>query len=398
MTALSQARAASRKVGAAALVSSVACVLAGCGGETAAVDAHGDVGRTIQPIIRGEASGTAQDAVVVLATFEGGVRKKLCSATMVAPNLLITARHCVADSKASAVCKSDGTAFPGTGIPTDRVPSKLVVFVGSNGVVPDTEVEANGDAHGKKIVAGKAPSTCNADVAFVVLDTNVEAPLAPLRLRPPSVGEKVSAVGWGVDETGTLPAQRATRTGIAIMGLGPAPDPENADYGYGDSEFMIGESACSGDSGGPTLSTSGAVVGVASRAGNGKDFDPRNYAATCVGATAHAVYTHLGAHTDLVTRAFAEAGSPMWIDGEPDPRGTAPRTEGPNPPAGSAESKKKETTEPLPLPSETIPIAGGAGGCSVSPDRSSGSDAFATGFVALLASVIGRRRRDRNTI
>ena len=53
-------------------------------------------------------------------------------------------------------------------------------------------------------------------------------------------------------------------------------------------------SACSGDSGSPALASSGAVVGVASRAGNGQPRDPNNAASTCLGATAHAVYTELG--------------------------------------------------------------------------------------------------------
>src|SRR5690606_8788372 len=108
--------------------------------------AHEDVGRVIQPIIGGTTSGTEHDSVVVLTTFRDGARRFLCSATLVAPNLILTARHCVTDFAAgSAACTAEGTPVTGAGVQADRDPSSLVVFVGRNGVAPNSEDEANGD-------------------------------------------------------------------------------------------------------------------------------------------------------------------------------------------------------------------------------------------------------------
>ena len=69
------------------------------------------------------------------------------------------------------------------------------------------------------------------------------------------------------DETGALPTSREARADLGLLGVGPGIYPENPSHGYGDKEFMIGESACAGDSGGPAIAITGAVIGVASRAG-----------------------------------------------------------------------------------------------------------------------------------
>ncbi len=376
---------------AAAVVAAFGALAMGCAGSPESPET---VGQVIQPIIHGEASGTEHDAVVVLTNFRDGLRRNLCSATLVAPNMIITARHCVSDTESSSACTDQGTALTGAGVKADRPPENLVVFVGKNGVVPDTEVEENGTARGAKIVVGDSKTICNADIAFLILDRKVDAPIAPIRLAPPSPDEKVSAVGWGVDETGKLPPQREVRRDIPLIGIGPGLYPENPNFGYGDSEFMIGESACSGDSGGPALSKAGAVVGVASRAGNGKPRDPNNYASTCMGPTAHAVYTHLGAHKDLVLRAFQEAGEPMWLEGEPDPRAPKPQANE-SLPDEAGENTKKTAQEELPLPDDDDAESStpAAGGCSVSSEPQKGAVEYAAGVVALLATLFGLRRR-----
>lgn len=136
------------------------------------------------------------------------------------------------------------------------------------------------------------------------------------------------------------------------------------------------------------------MLGVASRAGNGQPRDPYNYATTCMGANAHAVYTHLGAHKDLVTRAFQEAGEPMWLEGEPDPRAPKPQAESPAGPEDPAETTKKTAQEELPFPDARE--EGGAlaaSGCSVSSEPQKGAVEYAAGLVALFATLFGLRRR-----
>lgn len=386
-----QARIGSRKAFAAALLAGLSMGIMGCSDGTESDRPQEDLGQAIQPIIRGISSGTEHDSVVVLTTFREGARRNLCTGTLVAPNLLITARHCVSDTDSSTACSKEGTPITGGTVMADRDPNALVVFVGKGGIAPDTEVEGNGSARGTKIVVDAAPNVCNHDVAFVVLDRKLAAPVAPIRLGPPTMDEKVSAVGWGIDETGTLPKSREVRADISLIGIGPAMYPDHTTYGYGDREFMIGESACAGDSGSPAFAKSGAVVGVAARAGNGKPRDPNNFASTCMGETAHAVYTHLASLQDLVTRAFAESGEPIWLEGQPDPRAPKPQAipaDEPEPSAPPATTTGAAVAAPE---ANGAPEAGG--GCSLSSEPQKGSVEHAAGLVALVASLVGLRRR-----
>lgn len=285
----------------------LALPLARCSASGPTSHSDDEVSRSAEPIIRGLPSGAQHDAVVVLATFAGATRKSVCTATVVAPNLLLTARHCVSDAEGSTACAMSGEPIRGGGVLADRDPHDLVVFTGASGVAPDTEVETNLTARGSRLVFDDAPNLCNNDVAFVVVDRPLSTPIAKLRLGPPTDGERVTVVGWGIDEDGDLPRTREARADVTLIGIGPAMYPNSTKYGYGDREFMLGESACAGDSGSPALSSGGSVIGVAARAGNGKPRDPSNYASTCMGETAHAVYTHLGSLDSLVRRAFAAA-------------------------------------------------------------------------------------------
>lgn len=381
------------------LVSALAVILSGCAGESGSDTGQERVGQVIQPIIRGITSGTEHDSVVILATFSGGMRKSLCSATLVAPNLVLTARHCVSDTDSSTACSMDGTPVAGATVHADRAASSLAIFVGKDGVAADSSIEANATAHGSKLVVDAATTVCNRDLAFVVLEKKVDAPVAQIRLGAPLLTEKLSAVGWGINEMGQLPTSRQERHDIPLIGLGPGLYPENQNYGYGNAEFMVGESACAGDSGSPAMAASGAVVGVAARAGNGKAKDPSNQASTCMGDTAHAVYTHLGNAPELVARAFSEAGEAPWLEGQPDPR--APKPANVPDPSANAGAKTSETPSgneqksaqaDLPLPAAEEP-KGEAGGCSMSSEPQNGSVEYAAGLVALFASLIGLRRR-----
>jgi hypothetical protein len=376
------------------LYSFVVPILAGCSA-SASHQATENSARGSQAIIHGSPSSAEQDAVVVLTTFRDGVRRSLCSATLVAPNLIITARHCVSDTDTTTACTKEGTPIAGAIVKGERAAENLVVFVGQDGLAPSTEDVANGSARGAEVIAEPVTTVCNNDVAFVVLDTKLAAPIAPIRLGPPVLDEKLAAVGWGIDETGTLPASREVRSDVTMIGVGPALYPEHATYGYGDREFMLGESACSGDSGGPALAKSGAVVGVAARAGNGKPRDPANLASTCMGATAHAVYTHLGAIDALATRAFTRAGEPMWLEGQPDPR-AAPAMPPPSNPLPASPPPAPAALPAADAPPAAVALAASASGCSiVSASDGVGAVEHAAGFVALLSTLLGLRRRLR---
>jgi hypothetical protein len=172
-------------------------------------------------------------------------------------------------------------------------------------------------------------------------------------------------------------------------------------YGIGNAEVMFGEAACLGDSGGPAFARSGALVGVASRVGNGLPRDPANSAATCTGTSAHSIYTHRGQSAELVARAFAEAGNVPVVEPESielappqktDPKETSvgadlqdpsPGTEVPNARILRAEANV-EPAEPRAL---------SYANCAVS--RGGGQDA-AAGWLVVIAFTIASRRLRRS--
>ena len=388
-------------------IASLSIVFGGC---TAPVEGHNPqaqqdrMGRSIQPIVGGAASGVDQDAVVVLARFENGARVSLCTATLLAPNLVLTARHCVSATDATAACGSDGAPVVGAALHGDRAPETLAVFTATAGLAPDTTTDASAKARGKTLVVDSATTICNHDLAFVVLDKAVAGPIAPIRLGPPAKSELLTAVGFGITDSGALPSSRMQRAGLSLVGAGPMAYPDDARYGVGDAEFLVGESACSGDSGSPAIASSGAVVGIASRAGNGQARDPNNAASTCLGATAHAVYAQLGTYPAFVTRAYAEAGAKPWLEGEPDP------AKDPGPASGSASHGPGAANIGLPGAAPSTAAAGNvvggvdappstastASGCSASGEPINGAVEHALGIIfgiLLLIRLRSARRR-----
>ena len=284
------------------------------------------VERSIQPIIGGVPSGADHDAVVVLGLFVDHYRRGLCSATLVAPNLVLTARHCVTDVDPDAECNRDGEPVLGAELHTNHPASEIAIFVPKDGKVVSNSDESLASAHGKELVIDETATTlCNRDFAFVVLDRDVDGPIARLRLGSAAMYERVTAVGWGVTETGLLPATRMERPGLRLLAAGPSLYPSDPKQGIGDAEVFVGESACVGDSGSPALTENGVVVGVASRAGNGQPRDANNLAATCTGDTARVVYDHFGtlAAQQLVWRAFDAAHQVPQLETPPLAASTA---------------------------------------------------------------------------
>ena len=171
-------------------------------------------GEVAEPIVNGVPSGPMDDAIVTLAFAPGGQVTDLCSATALASNVLLTARHCVSLVVASPVCATDGSPTKGGEIITDYAPQDLEVILGSDLSVPPV-------AHGAKIVAPDAQNLCNADIALVVLDQRLNVPLAPIRLdNPPRQGDEVSLVGWGISNDSTA-YMRRRRDDVAIEDLAP---------------------------------------------------------------------------------------------------------------------------------------------------------------------------------
>lgn len=204
--------------------------------------------------ISGGVTDLSHRHVFLLLAYKDG-HQSMCTATLVAPNLLLTARHCVsAGSHEDVLC---GDAELGE-------PYSADVFFATNDPQPREESPFFGARDVKVPVQGG--DTCGYDIALIVLDENVPAKLAtpavPRIDREVMPGETYTAVGYGVDENGESTGTRMERTGLNVEC-----QPGSCGSGVESTEFRGETGICSGDSGGPALDAEGKVVGVVSRGG-----------------------------------------------------------------------------------------------------------------------------------
>jgi hypothetical protein len=274
-----------------------ALVLPSCAGN----DDRERIGRSEHAIIGGAPSSGVEDAVVALVRTGGA---GLCTGTLIAPNLVLTARHCVSETDADVECNSEGEPTLGGRAGPDRPPQDLYVIVGTTRDI-ERPVESAA-ARGRSIVHDGSKTLCNHDIALVILDRSLEGALtaAPRLDLPVTIGEHFTSIGWGLVETSATPSRRLMRRDVIVGGVGPVA----ANVSAGSSEFLTGESTCLGDSGGPAMSPDDReVIGVVSRGGNrlpAPFYDP---AQSCLGGTG--VYTSVAPFRDLIEQARARAKS-----------------------------------------------------------------------------------------
>ena len=291
----------------------LAAGLAGCSsaGEPAATRAA----------IAGGAADTSHDAVFLLiARLEHG--GGLCTATLIAPNLLLTARHCVSarDDEEEVLCGESDLGQP----------HPAEVFIATNAPTPQRDSPFFRAAEVR--VPEQGGDTCGYDIALIILEQNVPSelsvPAVPRIDREVAPGEPYTAVGYGVNENGEPTGARMRREGLSVVC-----EPGTCGAGVESTEFLGDTGICSGDSGGPALDADGKVVGVVSRGG-----------ADC----STPIYGTVTAWRQLLTTTAADAArfggyeAPFWVTtGKSDPPalpGTGGEGGGPSAPgAGEGE-------------------------------------------------------------
>ena len=293
----------------------------GCGSD---VRSEEPVAKTAAPVIHGTLdTGPTHDTVVYLS-FIVDAAKGLggaCTGTLIAPNVVATARHCVS--------KLDESVYPPR-VLGDFKPSDIEVFMHTlpvgRGVLHVPE------GKGLRIIHDSSTTLDNSDFALLVTQANVSADYSPIRLeRAPARSASVFVVGYGVTETYTdttpQPFQRYWRDNLSIQGVGPI-------SGYiGARELWLGESICQGDSGGPVMDhTTGALLAVTSRGGNGARPTATDPSAACVGSRTQNIFTRVDGFADLIKKTLADYGRIPWEEGAPKP----PEPTGPpTPPPGA---------------------------------------------------------------
>ncbi len=358
--------------------------------------AVGEQSATSSAAIVGGSPSKADDAVVLMLTHDPakdtaqGSYYVNCTATFVAPDILLTARHCVTKTTdGTFTCDKHGAIASGAGgtMVTDFAPGETLVFVGA--AFPENIAPETAHAKAKSFVHDSAPTTCNADIALVVLDRAIpNAKLAPMRLETGvSLGDRLRVVGWGANETSYFPDVRMTRDGVTVAAVGPS-DTVLIGGQLGDKEFTASESVCTGDSGGPALDTStGAIVGVVSRGQNKTPMAQNGNG--CVG-TEH-TFMLVSKFRALVERAFAVTGEVPWREGEPEPpRKSAVVDAGTD---AALEIPPNGASPDAGGPETGVTSPGDSPGCSAtSHEPASRGGAFVAGALALVVAARRKRR------
>ena len=298
-----------RRAAYAAFLSALSLCIAACGSDAAS--SQQPTKKVSEAVIRGSVDTDVHDRVVYLQ-FLVDASKGLggaCSGTLIAPNVVATARHCV-----SAI---DESVYPPT-VQADYDVKNMFVYLH---VTPGSSALHSPDGKGARIIHDGSTSLVNHDFALLVTEAPVSKDISQIRLAaPPSVSEQVYVVGYGMTETDHTPDfhKRYWRDGLSIRELGP--DPGEQLYG---NEILLYESICEGDSGGPVMDhDTGALLAVTSRGGNGTRPNPSNPSATCTGA--HNIFSRVDAYADMIKKTLADYGEVPWEEGAPRPADPPP--------------------------------------------------------------------------
>ena len=325
-----------------------------------------------QPIVNGVPSTAAQDATVLVAMGQGS-----CTGTLIAPNLVLTARHCVSNLDENDPC---GRAI------SNMAPSTFGIAVG---------VRANARApvaRGKRLFVPTNASLCGHDVALIQLDRVVpNAKVAKVRFTPLAVNETTTAVGYGDSGRGQLTPGRYQRAGVKVLAVGPARATfrtrtgQNIPYDVPAGDVATGESTCFGDSGGPLFDAKGEVAAVTSRGIDGSCIDRPS------------IFASVLAEAALIKDAAKTAGYPLEEAAPPPKPATPPAAEEedeeaapPTTKTTDADEEEEEDDAPVAKKKKRTVIPQADGGCSTSGRTPS---SFFPILLALLAVVRLSRRR-----
>jgi hypothetical protein len=253
---------------------------------------------SVTSAIEGGALDTEHDSVFALiARHSRGFSS--CTATLIAPNVLLTAQHCVTMNRdAPVVC---GQAELGRQYDPEILFASNPVLLGE---------QTSWFAGSAIRVPREGSDTCGFDVALVMLAKNVPAematPAVPRIDRAVEQGELYAAVGYGVDGNGEPQGGRQVRSDLRI-----ACTPGECGRRAVISEFVGEAGVCSGDSGGPAFDAQGKLVGIVSRGADDCSFP---------------IYGAVAAWRDMIVEFVEQAAvfgryePPFWVrTGASDP-------------------------------------------------------------------------------
>ncbi len=303
------------------VVALAALAALGCGVSTVSTDETPPTRvAAVQSAVVGAATSSTDEDFTLFLTHLSQSSTFLCAATLVAPNLAVTAKHCVYRyDVGEGECGPDGNPAPGDpgGYVTGTIPSNdIAFFKGVDGRKRFVDQGASPDALAQKIVDDGTIKLCSYDLAYVVLDRPITGvPVAKMRLGTrPVAGAKVAVAGWGQVEDRIFAKIRQSRADIPIRGVGDATTTAGSTSIFRPRTFQSGPGACKGDSGGPGFDpTTGTLLGVITR---GLGFDEADPVSPCRPDTVSIVYSMPIDFPDVLRAAFTEAKAEPWLEGK----------------------------------------------------------------------------------
>ncbi len=241
------------------------CVLAlGCG---VGLDAP-PAAQVHQAVLGGTLDTTHREVVGVFVQPALSTGVGFCTGFLVAPNLVMTARHCVSDmDKSQLICADEvvqGTSYTAIRALAPAPASHFGVTEADDVVTTFPSMRGVSAVHVPPQSAGLP--NCGNDVALLELSAPMAA-VTPLALRDllPVMTETFTAIGYGYDgAAANSDGVRRRRSGLGILAIGQVRGASGRIASTA-QDWVATLGPCGGDSGAPAIDEQGKVIGVMSR-------------------------------------------------------------------------------------------------------------------------------------